>query len=251
MGLITDSALVLQVYSYSETSKILRLLTRRHGLVSVMARGALRPRSRYGGVLEPFTQGSATFHWKENRELQTLSGFDLERSRQRLGDDLARFATASMLAELVLHTRVEAADPELFERLAAWLNDLETGPAAEVEAVGLTAGWALITHLGFGPELEHCWRCGGDLPVGEDLFFDYAAGTSCRSCASGTGRWIPADALPALLDMRGGSVPRLRRTEGHWGLLERFLAFHITDGRPLRSLTFLAETLQPAPTGQA
>ena len=64
MPIVTDSALILQVYPYSETSKILRLLTRGHGLRSAMARGALRPRSRYGGVLEPFTQGTATFFLK-------------------------------------------------------------------------------------------------------------------------------------------------------------------------------------------
>ena len=139
MPIVTDSALILQVYPYSETSKILRLLTRGHGLRSAMARGALRPRSRYGGVLEPFTQGTATFFVKENRELQTLSGFDLERSRQRLGDDLVRFAAASLLAEVVLLAGSEISDPALYDGVIAWLDRIETSPVDEVEGAAVTA----------------------------------------------------------------------------------------------------------------
>ena len=40
MPLIATPAIVLKVTPYSETSKIVRLLTRDHGLVSALARGA-------------------------------------------------------------------------------------------------------------------------------------------------------------------------------------------------------------------
>ena len=36
----------------------------------------------------------------------------------------------------------------------------------------------------------------------------------------------------------------LERTAAHWRLLARFLAHHVLDGTTLKSLAFLAETLE-------
>ena len=53
--LVEDRALILQAYPYGETSRILKLLCESHGLRTVIAKGARRPKSRFGGLLEPFT----------------------------------------------------------------------------------------------------------------------------------------------------------------------------------------------------
>src|SRR5687767_5106212 len=102
MPLVSGPAIILQAFPYSDTSKILRLLTREHGLQSVIAKGAFRPKSRFGGVLEPFTDGIASFMLREVRDLHTLTGFELLRSRQAMGTHLVRFGGASLIAELVL-----------------------------------------------------------------------------------------------------------------------------------------------------
>jgi len=245
MPIVTDAALILQVYPYSETSKILRLLTRGHGVRSAMARGALRPRSRYGGVLEPFTQGMATMFVKENRELQTLSGFDLERSRQRLGDDLIRFAAASLLAEVVLLAGSEASDPALFDGVVRWLDRIESSDPVDVEASAVTAAWTLVGALGFAPELERCIRCGREPADDEPTRFDYAAGgVLCDACGAGAGVALPPHGRAALAAMGRGDVVSLDRYTAYWTLLDRFLTYHVTEGRSLRSLAFLAEAVE-------
>lgn len=245
MPIVTDAALILQVYPYSETSKILRLLTRGHGLRSAMARGALRPRSRYGGVLEPFTQGTATFFVKENRELQTLSGFDLERSRQRLGDDLVRFAAASLLAEVVLLAGAEVSDPALYDGVVAWLDRIESSPSDDVEAAAVTAAWTLVAALGFAPDVERCLRCGRAPEADEETRFDYTAGgILCPACGASAGVALPAHARIALGAMARGRIVPLDRYTAYWTLLDRFLTYHVTEGRSLRSLAFLAEAIE-------
>src|SRR5207253_2124060 len=59
MSLVTTPAVVLQTYRYSETSKVVRLATRDLGVQSAIAKGALRPKSRFGAVLgfEPSLTG--------------------------------------------------------------------------------------------------------------------------------------------------------------------------------------------------
>src|SRR6266581_2964481 len=50
MSLVTTPAVVLQTYRYSETSKVVRLATRDLGVQSAIAKGALRPKSRFAGA---------------------------------------------------------------------------------------------------------------------------------------------------------------------------------------------------------
>src|SRR5207302_316552 len=58
MALVTTSAVVLQTYRYSETSKVVRLATRELGVQSAIAKGALRPKSRFGAGLDALAGAS-------------------------------------------------------------------------------------------------------------------------------------------------------------------------------------------------
>lgn len=245
MPAVNTPAIILQSFPYSETSKILRLLTRDLGLQSVVAKGAFRPKSRFGGVLEPFTEGIASFYARENRDLHTLSGFDLIRSRQALGFELTRFGGASLLSELVLRTGVEHADIQLYDGVRASLDRLETIHADHLETTVLAETWALIAHLGFAPALDECLSCGRPVETEEQVLFDYAAGgVHCLGCGqSAAGRHIPPDARAALNAFLTGTPVPLERTAAHWKLLSRFLSHHVLDQGPLRSLEFLAEAL--------
>lgn len=243
MPLVTVDAVVLQAFPYSETSKILRLLTAPHGVQSVIAKGARRAKSRYGGVLEPFTDGSASFYLKENRDLHTLREFELQRPRQRLGRDLIRFGAASLIAEIVLRTASDQESSDIFHAVRSALDDLQAVPADQLEPVALAHTWTLITVLGFGPAVEHCVHCGGALPDHGDLYFDYGAGGSlCGECGggSGAGRILPLRARQDLAALCGGRVMEMEKTAAHWQLLARFLAYHLVDTGSLRSLDFLA-----------
>ena len=117
MAIVTTTCVVLQTFPYSDTSKILRLMTRDFGPKSAIARGALRPRSKFGGLIESFSDGIATLYLKENRDLHTLSDFELVADRRGLAADLARFAGASVLCELVMRMAPEQRDEPLFSAL--------------------------------------------------------------------------------------------------------------------------------------
>lgn len=242
MALVSDASLVLQAFPYSETSKVLRLLMREHGVRSVIAKGALRPRSRYGGILEPFTEGIATTYLKDGRELQTLSGFDLIRSRQRLGTDLVRFGAASLLAELVLRTASETSDPGLYDQVRDALDRVETADL-RIDSVALAEAWSLVARLGFAPSLTECIACGRGLGAGEEASFDFSAGgVRCDECAAGfPGRPIPPEMRSLLSKLVVGEAVPIERPAAHWRLLGRFLDHHVLEGGSLRSLEFLAE----------
>lgn len=255
MAPVALDAIILQVFPYSETSKVLRLLTRTHGVRSAIAKGAIRPRSKFGGVLDPFAEGVATFYLREGRELQTLTAFELARSHQALGRHLVRFGGASLLAELVLRTASEESHPELYDAFREALENLERAPDDTVEGIALAETWRLVAHLGFAPALEECVQCGRALEPDEDVSFDYVAGAvRCADCTPGavaaTGRSLPAFARQALTGfLEGRAQPAPERTAAHWALLRRFLFQHVVEGRELRSLDFLETALHAGSRG--
>lgn len=238
MALVTTRALVLQAFPYSETSKILRLFTHDQGLRSVIAKGALRPKSRYGGVLEPFTEGSATFYLKEGRDLHTLSGFDLIRSRQALGRTLAGFAGASLLAEIVLRFTTEEAYPALYDTLAAAWDAIGAAPPEAVPGVVFTGAWTLVVLLGFEPRTDECVVCGREVSPEEPVRFDpQAGGVACFGCRP-VGRVVDPASRAELGAMTRGETPGgpLVNPGLHRALLRVFLETHLTQDRPFRSL---------------
>jgi DNA repair protein RecO (recombination protein O) len=246
MALVSTLSTVLKTYEYSETSKILRLLTRDHGLCSVIAKGARRPKSRFGGLLEPFTDGVATFYAKEGRELHTLSGFELRRERQALGHELVRYAGAGLLTEIALRFASSAADPELFARLRHGLDRL-VDEKRDVETAILEETWGLIQQLGFGPGIELCALCGTPPGPAEATHFDLMGGAvvceRCRPRATAADlRLLAPDVraeLDALVHRPPGSGGRLQTSRIQRELLRDFIAHHLADHRPLNSFRFL------------
>lgn len=248
MALVTTLATVLKTYEYSETSKILRLLTRDHGLVSVIAKGARRPRSRFGGLLEPFTDGVATYYSKEGRELHTLSGFELRRERQSLGRELLRYAGGGLLTEIALRFASSAVDENLFHQLRAGLDRLVIEDRG-VECAILEETWKLITCLGFAPAVERCASCGRVPGADERSHFDLSEGfVVCGRCQPATlgpvQRPLSSQArveLTCLVQARWPQGRELRSAEIQRDLLRDFISYHLADHRPLNSFRFLEE----------
>src|SRR2546430_1558590 len=82
MALVTTPAIVLQTYRYSETSKVVRLATRDLGVQSAIAKGALRPKSRFAAGPQRLREGTAQLYFRETPELHTRGAFDLVNLRR-------------------------------------------------------------------------------------------------------------------------------------------------------------------------
>jgi DNA repair protein RecO (recombination protein O) len=241
MPLVATDAVVLHAFDYSETSRILRLATRDAGVQSVLARGARRPRSRFGTALDLFAQGAAQMYVKEGRELQTLSAFDVTLARPALAGDLERFTAAAAVAELLLRFGTDDANERLFTTLVDALDAITAAPPERAREAGLVGGWRLVAELGFAPSLDACSACHAVLPATDDAVFTHeAGGVLCRSCARlyPPGRTLPPTARAAVSAWVAGAwADALDDAAGraHQRLLREFLRHHLADGRALRA----------------
>ena len=242
--LVTTPALILSTLRYSESSKIVRLATREHGVQSAIAKGALRPRSRFGASLQVLSEGAAHLIILQRRELQLLTAFDVGRVHLGLAGDLTRYSTAMAMAEVMLKFAPPDPDPGVFDFLVSALGVLEEATADEIDALGLRLLWLLVSALGFAPALEACVRDGNPVrETGELAFSTHEGGALCAVCATRfTAARLPAQArvdLAALLDP-GSPLPLLDATHAaaHRRLLARFITHHLGEGSALPALTF-------------
>ena len=242
MTLVVTDAIVLHVQDYLESSRIVRLATREHGVQSVLARGARRPRSKFGSSLDLFASGVAQFTLKPGRELSNLTGFDLTRSRMALAADLDRFAGASALAELAM--RFAHADPhdDALDVLSRSLDEIASAPPRRSTESGLAAAWRYVAALGFAPTLDRCCSCGTEVSAERAApFSHHGGGVVCPRCRTvvSVGRELPAEARAAVSSwLSQEQVPPLSDLEkrAHLRLLREFLHHHMGDGRALLAL---------------
>jgi len=238
-ALVTD-AIILHVADYLESSRILRLVTREAGALSVVARGARNSRKRFGSAVDLFAFGQATIATRPGRDLHTLVGFDVTDANAGLATDLSRFSAASAVAECALRFVHDEAAPQVSAGLHETFRVLAGTETEHVGAVAVGSLWRLVRDTGFSPALEECAACHTLIEPDIDVMFSHATGgVLCARCATSTmgGRRLPAAARRAVVawmrdEMVAISPPELR---AHQRLLREFLGQYLTDGRPLRA----------------
>lgn len=91
--------IVIRTIPYGESNKIVTLLTQEAGKITVMARGAKKPRSKLAAVTQPFTLGS--FLIRKGRGMGTLSQGEQIESMRFIREDLEATSYASYILSLI------------------------------------------------------------------------------------------------------------------------------------------------------
>jgi DNA repair protein RecO (recombination protein O) len=228
-------AIVLGSLRYGETSRIVRLATRDLGVLSAIAKGALRPKSRFGAALQLLSEGQAHLIASRSSDLHTLVAFDLTATHAGLAANLERFGAGSALAEVAARFIPPLANPACFDELRHDIALVELAPVDAVGVVALRALWRLIDELGLGPVLVRCARDGAPLPAGDVAFSLRDGGFLCAGCArqGATTRLGASDRadLEALVDP-ASELPVLddRQGDAHRRLVLRWVREHLGDG---------------------
>ena len=229
-------ALVLGTLRYGETSRIVRLATRDHGVLSAIAKGALRPRSRFGAALQLLSEGHAHLLPSRSSDLHTLVAFDLVAMHSGLAQHLERFGAASALAEVAARFVPPVPNPALYDQLGHDVELIELAPSDAIGVVALRAMWQLITDLGLGPTVSRCARDAASLAAGAVAMSLRDGGFLCAACGrlGATTRLAAQDRadLMALLQARA-ELPLLsdRQAAAHRRLLLRWVREHLSgDG---------------------
>ncbi len=246
----STAAIVLRARDYSESDRIVTLLTREFGKLSGIAKGAKASRRRFERKLEPFSHVNLFFRRRPHGQLVFITRAEPGDSPPPvLEDDLAKIALGSYMLELAdALTSEEAEAADAYDVLGRALATL--GRGAVTLAMRQSFELNLLRTAGFGLEFAHCRICGlPETAQGGAVYFVVArGGVVCARCRpqapEGAVRLAAANAV-ALAALAAAPIEQATTLApaGSDGALAiaRFLA-SILD-RKLRSVEFLDSLL--------
>lgn len=208
MPVYKTEAIVIRRANLGEADRIVTLFTREHGKVAVVAKGARKPRSRFAGRLELFTQLRALL--AQGRTLDVVSQVDVVDPFVGVRGDLGRMGAASFVAEVADRGTVDREpQPALYAALRQALHLIADGDA-EMATMWFAA--QVLSLSGYAPVVDRCVVCGR--PLGGAATFSFALGGGlCGSHRARDPQGVPASAvaLAAIAFLREASVGALSR----------------------------------------
>lgn len=161
---------VLHRREYSESSLLVDFFTENHGRITLLAKGARRPRSPLKSVLQPFTP--LLLKWTGKGDLKTLTKAEpasLTLPMQTLVLYSGFYVNEVLARVLENHT----AYPELFQHYLHCMTKLASQPN-EIEPILRTFEFQTLKALGYGVEFCHCAATGK--PVDPKMTYQFREG---------------------------------------------------------------------------
>ena len=171
-------AYVLHQYAYRDTSRIVEVITREHGRLTLFARGANGAKSALRGVLRPFQRMLVS--WSGKGEACQLLSAEIDGAVTRLAPE--RLMSGFYLNELLLKL-TERLDPhpEIFFSYASCIEALCHGDVEEPTLRRFEK--RLLNDLGYGLELA---MTAEGLPVEPGRYYRFALQSGPQPCVAET-----------------------------------------------------------------
>ncbi|EEG76018.1 DNA repair protein RecO [Dethiobacter alkaliphilus] len=194
MAEMRSPAIVLRGRDYREADRLVTLLTRDAGKVTVVARGTKKTKSKFSALVEPLTLGH--FLLRRGKSLDTLIQGEIIKPYNSLRKDLLLFTYAQYFCEVCERSlpENEPAVP-VFTLLLTALETLET--EADSARVARCFELNLLDELGFRPVLDACCTCG--TATGPFLFTPGHGGLLCGHCPREPGSFPVSGATVAIM----------------------------------------------------
>ncbi len=216
---LKTEAIVLRSIRYGEADRILHLYSCQRGRIGAIAKGARRPKSRFGGRLEPFFRLDLLLH--EGRgELLTVTQANTIEGYPRVRSSAPALTAAARGCDAVLRLLDSAEpNPPAYNLLCRYLSLLDD-PSSHGTSLQTALSFRLKLALaaGFSPELASCTHCGeAEHLVG---FSGAAGGIVCAGCEAGSfplsegaHRFMVDSIARPLAEAPAAGEPELRQAE--------------------------------------
>lgn len=168
--------IIIKDASYSETSKLLTLITKEHGIINLLAKGAKTLKSPLRSTTTKLTHGYFNIIYKESK-LSTLKEVDTIDYYKNIKKDINKISYATYILELVEQVIKQTNNEEVFDNLIASLKKIEEGfnPLVITNILELKC----LDYLGVMPILDCCSVCGNEniITISADQ-----GGYLCKNC---------------------------------------------------------------------
>ena len=160
MTILSDTAICLRCWDFSETSQTVSLLTREQGIIRGLAKGSKRDKGPFSGGFDPATRGNIVARMKPTTDLALLTEWRLEQVWWQVRNDLQVNKAAIYAIDLVGRLITDH-DPhqKVFDALCLALDRVDEGH--DIDWPLLQFQWTLLVETGYKPILVN-HECDGE-----------------------------------------------------------------------------------------
>ncbi len=169
--------IVLSDTNYSESSKILNVLTKEHGKIGIISKGCRNLKSSLRSVSSKLTYGYFNIYYKQEG-LSVLISVDIINDFSNIKQDLFKIGYATFLSDLTNQVLKETSSNEIFDLFINGLikiND-DFDPMIITNIIELK----YLNYLGVMPILDCCSVCGSNKKI--VTISSFAGGYLCVNC---------------------------------------------------------------------
>ena len=157
--LISANAIVLKTIPYGDSSIISRLFTEDQGKITVMAKGAWRPKKTTGPLLEPMNHIHLQYYHKNSRDIQIVKDVELIHQFSILRSKLDRIILGQTVVEALDKSTPASNSFPILYRLGWRVLDKMNHADINFWLVFAFYLYQLSLRLGFMPNLKTCCQC--------------------------------------------------------------------------------------------
>ena len=171
------TGIVLSDTNYSESSKILNVLTKEHGKIGIISKGCRNLKSSLRSVSSKLTYGYFNIYYKQEG-LSVLISVDIINDFSNIKQDLFKIGYATFLSDLTNQVLKETSSNEIFDLFINGLikiND-DFDPMIIANIIELK----YLNYLGVMPILDCCSVCGSNKKI--VTISSFAGGYLCVNC---------------------------------------------------------------------
>lgn len=148
--------IILSELRFRDTSKILTIYTKELGKISVMARGAYRPKSRILASTQPFSYNE--FQFSKGKNFYYIRQIDIIDTFYNIRNKIERIAYGFFILELLDKSVIEEKNEKIFKLLVKALNILSSMNSGFLKFI-VSYELKYISFLGYRPEITTCVNC--------------------------------------------------------------------------------------------
>ena len=155
--LIDVEGIVISEQDFKESSKIINVFTKDHGIIGIMAKGAKAIKSPLRSTTTKLSYGTFTIYYKEDK-LSLLKEVAIKDNFKNILKDIEKISFATYLVELARQVYKESENNQVYDILIAGLkkiNDLYD-PLVITNIIELK----YLEYLGVLPVIDRCSSCG-------------------------------------------------------------------------------------------
>ena len=182
MALHRTQAIVLKSINLSDSDRLVTFLTKSHGKVKCVVKGARKLKNRFWGSLEPMSHIHLIYFGKENQNLYRLNQADIIESFQSIREDLGKLYKGVYFLELIDSMVLEGHQDQriyflLQQTLSVLKSQKDLNPLIRLFEI------RLLSLSGYKPQLDHCVICKTVSVNGIFKFSFSQNGILCTNCS--------------------------------------------------------------------